>query len=151
MHVLDIIQQRLNQQFFLIAGPCAVESKDLCFEVAEKVSKLAAEREIPYVFKASFKKANRSKDDSFTGIGDEFGLTILSEVRQQFGMPVTTDIHESYQAELAAKYVDILQIPAFLCRQTDLLVAAGTAAIAGRTISGPVTAPSVVSDDAPAS
>lgn len=125
MHVLDIIQQRLNQQFFLVAGPCAVESKDLCFEVAEKVSKLTAEREIPYVFKASFKKANRSKDDSFTGIGDEYGLTILSEVRQQFGMPVTTDIHESYQAELAAKYVDILQIPAFLCRQTDLLKAAG--------------------------
>lgn len=125
MNVLETISQRDHRQFFLIAGPCAVESKDLCFEVAETVKKLADEREIPYVFKASFKKANRSKDDSFTGVGDEYGMEVLSAVRSHFSIPVTTDIHESYQAELAARYVDVLQIPAFLCRQTDLLKAAG--------------------------
>ena len=93
--------------------------------MAEKVKKLTLERDIPYVFKGSFKKANRSKGDSFTGMGDEFGLDILRKVREYFDLPVTTDIHESYQAEMAAKYVDVLQIPAFLCRQTDLLKAAG--------------------------
>ncbi len=132
MNTLELIQSRSNRQFFLIAGPCAVESKDLCFEVAETVSRLTAEREIPYIFKASFKKANRSKDSSFTGIGDEAGLEILGEVRKHFDLPVTTDIHESYQAEIAARYVDVLQIPAFLCRQTDLLKAAGNT---GKTVS----------------
>jgi len=124
-NTLDIIKQRSHRQFFLIAGPCAVESKDLCFEVAEKVKQLTSEREIPYIFKGSFKKANRSKDDSFTGMGDEFGMDILRQVKEHFDLPVTTDIHESYQAEIAARYVDVLQIPAFLCRQTDLLKAAG--------------------------
>ena len=125
MNTLEVIKQGNHRQFFLIAGPCAVESKDLCFEVAEKVKRLTLERDIPYVFKGSFKKANRSKGDSFTGMGDEFGLDILRQVREHFDLPVTTDIHESYQAEMAAKYVDVLQIPAFLCRQTDLLKAAG--------------------------
>ncbi|MCO6460662.1 MAG: 3-deoxy-8-phosphooctulonate synthase [Saprospiraceae bacterium] len=123
--VLEQIRTGNHQQFFLIAGPCAVESKDLCFEVAETVQRLTTEREIPYVFKASFKKANRSKDDSFTGMGDDYGLDILASVRDHFNLPVTTDIHETYQAEMAARCIDVLQIPAFLCRQTDLLKAAG--------------------------
>lgn len=125
MNPLELIQKRLNKQFFLIAGPCAVESKDLCFEVAETVKRLTFERDIPYIFKASFKKANRSKGDSFTGMGDEFGLDVLSQVKSHFGLPVTTDIHEPHQAAMAAEHVDVLQIPAFLCRQTDLLIAAG--------------------------
>ena len=132
MNTLEVIKQGNHRQFFLIAGPCAVESKDLCFEVAEKVKKLTLERDIPYIFKGSFKKANRSKGDSFTGMGDEFGLDILRQVREHFDLPVTTDIHESYQAEMAAKYVDVLQIPAFLCRQTDLLKAAG---VTGKVVS----------------
>ncbi len=125
MNTLELIQKGLNKQFFLIAGPCAVESKDLCFEVAETVQRLTSERDIPYVFKASFKKANRSKGDSFSGMGDEFGLDVLSQVKAHFHLPVTTDIHEPYQAAMAAEHVDVLQIPAFLCRQTDLLKAAG--------------------------
>lgn len=132
MQSLDKIQRRLNKQFFLIAGPCAVESKDLCFEVAEKVKQLTTEREIPFIFKASFKKANRTRDDSFTGIGDQSGLEILGQVRSHFDIPVTTDIHEPGQAAVAAEVADVLQIPAFLCRQTDLLHAAGHT---GKTIS----------------
>ena len=114
-----------SNQFFLIAGPCVVEGKDLCFEVADRVKRLTSERGIPYIFKASFKKANRTKGDSFTGIGDETALEIIKSVGDHFNLPTTTDIHESYQASLAAAYVDVLQIPAFLCRQTDLLIAAG--------------------------
>ena len=110
--------------FFLIAGPCAIESEDLAFEIAEKVSAICDKLQIPYVFKGSYRKANRSRIDSFSGIGDEKALKILHKVGQSFGLPTTTDIHADEEAAMAAEYVDILQIPAFLCRQTSLLVAA---------------------------
>ena len=109
---------------FLIAGPCVIESRELCFEVAEKVAALAAKYNIPYVFKASYKKANRLSADSFTGIGMEQGLEILAEVKNKFGLPVLTDVHETSEIEAVAEVADILQIPAFLCRQTDLVVMA---------------------------
>ncbi|MBX7182635.1 MAG: 3-deoxy-8-phosphooctulonate synthase [Bacteroidia bacterium] len=111
--------------FFLMAGPCVVESQALCEEVAGKVQEICNRLSIPYIFKASYRKANRSKADSFTGIGDEPSLQILSGIRSKFGLPVVTDIHTAEEAGLAAAHVDILQIPAFLCRQTDLLLAAG--------------------------
>lgn len=110
--------------FFLIAGPCVVEGESLCFEIAEQVSEICDRLRIPYIFKASYRKANRSRADSFTGIGDEEGLQIIQKVGAQLGLPTTTDIHADEEAALAAKYVDILQIPAFLSRQTSLLVAA---------------------------
>jgi 2-dehydro-3-deoxyphosphooctonate aldolase (KDO 8-P synthase) len=111
--------------FVLLAGPCVVESREICFEIAEKLVRISDKLNIPYVFKASFKKANRSKLDSFTGIGNENALKIIAEIRNHFKIPVVTDIHTEFDAELAAEYVDILQIPAFLCRQSDLLIAAG--------------------------
>ena len=114
-----------SDNFFLIAGPCVVESEENCFEIAERLVAITNELKIPYIFKASFKKANRSKLDSFTGIGDENALKIIEKVKNTFNVPVVTDIHTEEDARLAANYVDILQIPAFLCRQTDLLVAAG--------------------------
>lgn len=113
--------------FRLIAGPCVIESRDLVLQVAEQVSELCKELGISYVFKASFDKANRSSGRSFRGPGVQEGLAILQEVRQQLGIPVLTDIHESHQAAAAAEAVDVLQIPAFLCRQTDLLEAAAKA------------------------
>ncbi|MEK7254310.1 MAG: 3-deoxy-8-phosphooctulonate synthase [Bacteroidota bacterium] len=113
-----------SHQFFLIAGPCAVEGKDLAFEVAEKVSQICRRLQIPFIFKASYRKANRSRLDSFTGIGDLKALEILHEVRQKFNLPTTTDIHTDEEADVAAAFVDVLQIPAFLCRQTSLLEAA---------------------------
>lgn len=125
MDILKHIQSNQNQQFFLIAGPCVVESKELCMEVGQRVMEITTRLNIPFIFKSSFRKANRTRNDSFTGHGDAYGLEILAEVSQRLGVPVTTDIHESPQAELAAAYVDILQIPAFLCRQTELLQAAG--------------------------
>jgi len=114
-----------SDNFFLIAGPCVVESEENCFEIAERLVAITNELKIPYIFKASFKKANRSKLDSFTGIGDENALKIIEKVKNTFKVPVVTDIHTEEDARLAANYVDILQIPAFLSRQTDLLVAAG--------------------------
>lgn len=111
-------------QFFLIAGPCAIEGEAIAFEIAEKVKSVCDRLEIPYIFKGSYRKANRSRLDSFTGIGDEKALKILAAVGAQLDIPVTTDIHTDEEAALSAKYVDILQIPAFLCRQTSLLVAA---------------------------
>ena len=111
--------------FFLLAGPCVVESEELVMEVAEKVFEMTNRLQIPYVFKSSYRKANRSRSDSFTGIGDEKALEILAKVKQKFDLPVVTDIHTAGEAALAAQYVDVLQIPAFLCRQTDLLQAAG--------------------------
>ena len=108
-----------------MAGPCVIESRDLCMFLAGGLSEMAARLKMPYVFKASFDKANRTSVKSFRGVGMIQGLEILSEVRNAFSVPVMTDIHEPWQAAVAAKYVDILQIPAFLCRQTDLLVAAG--------------------------
>jgi 2-dehydro-3-deoxyphosphooctonate aldolase (KDO 8-P synthase) len=116
--------------FFLIAGPCAIESEDLAFEIAEKCLEIATKLGIPYIFKGSFRKANRTKIDSFTGIGDEKALEILRRVGQKLQIKTTTDIHESHEAALAAQYVDMLQIPAFLCRQTDLLAAAAKTGLA---------------------
>jgi len=110
--------------FFLIAGPCVIESRELCFEVAEKIITITNKLEIPFIFKSSYKKANRSKLDSFTGIGDKAALDILKDVRKQFKVPVLTDIHSAEEAYFASQYADVLQIPAFLCRQTDLLIAA---------------------------
>lgn len=113
-----------SNNFFLIAGPCAVESEEICMQTAEELVRITNKFSIPYIFKASYKKANRSRLDSFTGIGDEKALKILSKVKKHFGVPVLTDIHSVDEANLAAEFVDVLQIPAFLSRQTDLLVAA---------------------------
>ena len=113
-----------QEMFFLLAGPCVIEGEDMALRVAEHVKTVTERLGIPYVFKGSFKKANRSRLDSFTGIGDEKALRILAKVREQFDVPVVTDIHDVRDATMAAPYVDVLQIPAFLCRQTDLLVAA---------------------------
>jgi 2-dehydro-3-deoxyphosphooctonate aldolase (KDO 8-P synthase) len=113
-----------HPNFFLIAGPCAIEGEDMAFEIAEKINEICNRLNIRYVFKGSYRKANRSRRDSFTGIGDEKALNILKRVGEKYQIPVTTDIHTDAEAALAAAYVDILQIPAFLCRQTSLLVAA---------------------------
>ena len=113
-----------TKSFFLIAGPCAIESEEMAFKICEEINDVAKEFEINFVFKGSFKKANRSRLDSFTGIGDQKALEILKKVANKFSVPTTTDIHEIEHAEYAADYVDILQIPAFLARQTDLIVAA---------------------------
>ena len=113
-----------NNTFFLLAGPCAIEGEDMALKIAEKIVRITDTLRIPYIFKGSFKKANRSRIDSFTGIGDEKALRILKKVSQTFQIPVVTDIHEVHHAEMAAAYVDVLQIPAFLVRQTDLVVAA---------------------------
>ncbi len=110
--------------FFLLAGPCVIEGEKMALEIAETIVETTSRLGIPYVFKGSYRKANRSRIDSFTGIGDEKALRILAKVREEFGCPVVTDIHLPEEAAMAAEYVDILQIPAFLCRQTDLLVAA---------------------------
>ena len=115
---------RNKQNFFLMAGPCAIEGEDMALRIAERITEITNRLNIPYVFKGSYRKANRSRLDSFTGIGDEKALKILRKVNETFGVPTVTDIHETHEAEMAAEYVDILQIPAFLCRQTDLLVAA---------------------------
>lgn len=122
MYTIDKLKNQEN--FFLLAGPCVIEGEEMALRIAEKIVTLTDRLHIPYVFKGSYRKANRSRLDSFTGIGDEKALKILRKVHETFGVPTVTDIHESHEAELAAEYVDILQIPAFLCRQTDLLVAA---------------------------
>jgi 2-dehydro-3-deoxyphosphooctonate aldolase (KDO 8-P synthase) len=113
-----------SKNFFLIAGPCVVESEEMVLDIAKKVKAITDKLSIPYIFKASYKKANRSRLDSFTGIGDQKALNILKKVGDQLHLPTITDIHSENEASVAALYVDILQIPAFLCRQTDLLVAA---------------------------
>lgn len=118
------IKHQDSNNFFLLAGPCAIEGEDMALRIAEKVVSITNDLKIPYVFKGSFKKANRSRIDSFTGIGDEKALKILQKVGQTFDIPTITDIHEVSDAEMAAAYVDVLQIPAFLVRQTDLVVAA---------------------------
>jgi len=110
--------------FLLLSGPCVIEGEAMAFEIAEKLCTLSDKYKIPFVFKGSYRKANRSRLDSFTGIGDEIALEILKAVGEKFNIPVVTDIHTEQEAVLAAKYVDVLQIPAFLCRQTELLVAA---------------------------
>ena len=110
--------------FFLMAGPCAIEGEDIAMRIAEKVVGITTRLNIPYIFKGSYRKANRSRIDSFSGIGDEKALKILAKISKEFGVPTVTDIHAAEEAAMAAEYVDVLQIPAFLCRQTDLLVAA---------------------------
>lgn len=110
--------------FFLMAGPCVIEGEEMAFQIAEHIVALSEKYKIPYIFKGSYRKANRSKIDSFMGIGDEKALKVLKKIGETFDIPVVTDIHEPEEAALAAEYVDVLQIPAFLCRQTDLLVAA---------------------------
>ena len=114
-----------ENNFFLIAGPCVVESEELVMEVADKVSGLCRKMGIPLIFKSSYRKANRTSAGSFTGIGDEKALAIVRKTGEKYGVPTTSDIHAHDEAEVAAKYIDVLQIPAFLCRQTDLLQAAG--------------------------
>ena len=114
-----------KESFFLIAGPCVVESEELVFEVAQKVSDICKRHRIPLIFKSSYKKANRTSASSFTGLGDETGLEIIQRAAKKFKLASTTDIHSEKEAAMAAKYVDVLQIPAFLCRQTELLISAG--------------------------
>jgi len=121
---IDGLTYRETGNFLLIAGPCVVENEKNTFEIAKKIKELSVKYQIPFVFKASYRKANRSKGGSFTGIGDLKALEILARIKKDFSVPVITDIHNPDEAQIAAEYVDILQIPAFLCRQTDLLEAA---------------------------
>ncbi len=121
---IEKLKHTQSGNFFLMAGPCAIEGEDIALSIAEKIVKITDKLQIPYIFKGSYRKANRSKGSSFTGIGDEKALKILEKVGREFDIPTVTDIHESAEAAMAANFVDVLQIPAFLCRQTDLLVAA---------------------------
>lgn len=122
--ILHYLQSSPTGNFFLLAGPCVIEGEEMALDIAAQIVPVARKLGIPYVFKGSYRKANRSRLDSFSGIGDLKALKILAKVRREFGIPVVTDIHQPEEADMAAEYVDILQIPAFLCRQTDLLVAA---------------------------
>lgn len=122
--MIDHLRSSATGNFFLLAGPCAIEGEEVALRTAEKLVEVTSRLDIPYVFKGSYRKANRSRLDSFTGIGDHEALAILRKVKETFGVPVVTDIHESCEAAMAAEVADMLQIPAFLCRQTDLLVAA---------------------------
>ena len=124
LSVIPNIKHAKSTNFFLLAGPCAIEGEEMAMKIAEHIVKVSDELKIPFIFKGSFKKANRSRIDSFTGIGDRKALEILQKVGETFSIPTVTDIHEVSDANLAAEYVDILQIPAFLVRQTDLVVAA---------------------------
>jgi len=124
LELIPNIKHTSSNNFFLLAGPCAIESEEMAMRIAEKIVEITNKIEIPFIFKGSFKKANRSRIDSFTGIGDEKALQILEKVGNHFNVPTVTDIHEINDAAKAAKYVDVLQIPAFLVRQTDLVVAA---------------------------
>ncbi len=121
---INNLQHQRSGNFFLIAGPCVIESEKTVMEIAEKTLNICNKLEIPFIFKGSYRKANRSRIDSFTGIGDKEALSILKKVGEKFIIPTLTDIHSVEEASIAAQYVDVLQIPAFLCRQTDLLVAA---------------------------
>lgn len=134
-----------TNQFFLIAGPCAIEDRAMAMAIAERVVDITQKLSIPYIFKGSYRKANRSRLDSFSGIGDEKALEILAEIKQTFQIPVTTDIHSVPEAAMAAEYVDVLQIPAFLCRQTDLLVAAAQTGKAVSIKKGQFMAPAAMS------
>ncbi|WP_395810248.1 3-deoxy-8-phosphooctulonate synthase [Daejeonella sp.] len=125
------IKHTESGNFFLMAGPCVIESEEIALRIAERIVNITDKLKIPLIFKGSYRKANRSRLDSFTGIGDEKALMILNKVSMEFGVPTVTDIHESHEAAIAAEFVDVLQIPAFLCRQTDLLVAA---ALTGKTV-----------------
>ena len=122
--MIEQLKSSKTGNFFLLAGPCVIEGEDMAMDIAGHVLEIAKKLDIPYVFKGSYRKANRSRIDSFTGIGDIKALEILKKVKDTFNIPVVTDIHTPEEAAMAAEYVDVLQIPAFLCRQTDLLVAA---------------------------
>jgi 2-dehydro-3-deoxyphosphooctonate aldolase (KDO 8-P synthase) len=124
LKALPTLKNTDSNNFYLLAGPCAIEGEEMAFEIAEKIKQITDKLEIPFIFKGSYRKANRSRLDSFTGIGDLKALKILQKVGAHFNIPTVTDIHSAAEAALAAQYVDVLQIPAFLCRQTDLLVAA---------------------------
>ncbi len=130
-----------DSSLFFIAGPCLVEGREMAFEVASLLSNVREEQGVPIIFKGSFRKANRSSASSFTGIGDREALKVLGEIREHFDMPVLTDVHETHEVELVAKYVDVLQIPAFLCRQSDLLIAAGETGLAVNIKKGQFMAP----------
>ncbi len=121
---IDKLKNTTSGNFFLMAGPCAIEGEEMALEIAEKIVAITERLKIPYIFKGSYRKANRSRIDSFTGIGDEKALRILRKVGETFDIPTVTDIHTAEEAAMAAGFVDVLQIPAFLCRQTDILVAA---------------------------
>lgn len=123
MNIADLKNNKADN-FFLLAGPCVIEGEEMAMRIAERIVKITDKLQIPYVFKGSYRKANRSRLDSFTGIGDEKALKILGKVKETFGIPTVTDIHLPEEAAMAAEYVDVLQIPAFLCRQTDILTAA---------------------------
>ena len=123
--IIPRIKHTSSNNFFLLAGPCVIENEEMALPIAEKILEITNRLEIPFVFKSSYRKANRSRLDSFSGIGDEKALKILRNVSEKLSIPVVTDIHTAEEAAIAAEYVDILQIPAFLCRQTDLLIAAG--------------------------
>ena len=124
LNEIPYIHNLESGNFFLLAGPCVVEGEKIVFEIAEHLKEVTDRLKVPFVFKASYRKANRSKSDSFMGIGDKEALQILAKVRKEFEIPIVTDIHTAEEADIAAEFVDILQIPAFLCRQTDILVAA---------------------------
>ena len=124
MFVIPKLKHTESGNFFLMAGPCAIEGEEIAMQIAERLKGLTDSLQIPLIFKGSYRKANRSRLDSFTGIGDEKALRILQKVSREFDVPTVTDIHETEEAAMAAEYVDVLQIPAFLCRQTDLLIAA---------------------------
>lgn len=124
MTTTEYLNSSHSHNFFLLAGPCVIEGEQMAMDIAGHIAPICAELDIPYVFKGSYRKANRSRSDSFTGIGDLEALSILSKVGREYGIPVVTDIHTPAEAAMAAEFADILQIPAFLCRQTDLLVAA---------------------------
>ncbi len=124
LNLIPKIKHTASDNFFLLAGPCAIEGEEMAMRIAEKILEITNKLNIPFVFKGSFKKANRSRIDSFTGIGNEKALEILKKVGETFDVPTVTDIHEASDAAIAAQYVDVLQIPAFLVRQTDLVVAA---------------------------
>ena len=121
---IPLLKNSDSNNFFLIAGPCVVENEETVFQTATQLKQIAGRLKIPFIFKSSYRKANRSSASSFTGIGDKVALNILRKVREQLQVPVVTDIHESHEAAMAAEFVDVLQIPAFLCRQTDLIIAA---------------------------
>jgi 2-dehydro-3-deoxyphosphooctonate aldolase (KDO 8-P synthase) len=125
IHDIPLLKYAESGNFLLLAGPCVIEDTESPYRIAEHLASLSEKYSIPFVFKGSYRKANRSKSSSFTGIGDEKALEVLAGIRQRFGIPVVSDIHSEKEAELAAQYLDVLQIPAFLCRQSELLYAAG--------------------------
>ncbi len=138
---IDRLRHTDSNNFFLLAGPCVIENELMAMNIAEHLMNVTERLRIPFVFKGSYRKANRSRIDSFTGIGDKEALTILRKVRERFDIPVVTDIHAAEEAEMAAEYVDVLQIPAFLCRQTDLLLAAARTGKAVNIKKGQFVAP----------